>query len=127
MGRGMSRTNHVPERGRVYVRRFDHEEAAQRYAAGERVADLAVEYGVGTSAVYRAVNPESKRRKVESGRRWRTGVCEVCGGPAMRVIAGKAAHNPDGRCLCRGCRADLKFERRRNGEEASPHRESRSS
>lgn len=100
----MSLTSRRNGTGRVYVRRFDHEEAAKRYAAGERVVDLAAEYGVSITAIYRVVTPGAKARDVESARRWRTGTCEECGGPAMRIISSKKEHNPDGRCLCQACR-----------------------
>jgi hypothetical protein len=101
----MSITNFVRERNRTYVRLFYHEEARRRYEAGERVADLAVEYGVTKNAIYFAVKPEWKAKNVANHRRWRTGRCEVCGGPAMRLVSGKKETNPDGRVLCKNCRA----------------------
>lgn len=103
-GGRVSLTVYSPKRNRAYVRRFDHEEAARRHAAGESVKALADEYGVTYAAVHHAVTPGEKARQVEMSRRWRTGVCETCGGPAMRLVSGKKAHNPDGRCLCRSCR-----------------------
>jgi hypothetical protein len=96
------------KRNRLYVRRFDHEEAVRRHAAGETIAALADAYGVTYEAVRHAVTPGLKDRNVENDRRWRTGVCERCGGPAMRLVSGKRKHNPDGRVLCRSCRPVLK-------------------
>lgn len=109
----MSLVNHVPSRGRVYVRRFDHEEAAVRRARGERVADLAAEYGVTERAVVLAIrrlNPEARARDNAYAKARRAGVCEVCGGPATRVAARKH-DNPDGRCLCHRCRSNERRER----------------
>ena len=107
----MSLVNFVPEKNRACVRRFDHEEALRRYEAGERVADLAAEYGVSISAVYRVLTPGAKAREVVRNREWRTGNCDVCGGPAMRLIGSKLLSNPDGCCLCVRCRADARRER----------------
>lgn len=109
--------NFVPEKNRIYHRRFDHEEALARRAAGESVAELAAEYGVTTTAIYK-ITPEAKARDLRRHRewRWRDSSCEVCGKPAMRVVQGKAVNNPDGRCLCRRCRADEKRERLRFDE-----------
>lgn len=96
-------------RSRTYERRFDYDEAWRRYQAGERVADLAAEYGVTKHAVWRALSllrdPVKRSAMREANRRWRTGVCEDCGGPAMRLVGGKAAHNHDGRVLCITCRS----------------------
>lgn len=110
----MSKLNYVAERNRVYVRSFDHEEAKRRYEAGERVVDLAGEYGVSAAMVYLAINPASKRKRVEYARGWRTAECEVCGGPAMRADVGtKRATSQDGRTLCFRCRAGERRERLR--------------
>lgn len=94
-------------RNRLYVRRFDHFEAHQRWLAGERVADLATEYSVTPAALYRAfgaLTPEGRDRQNAYQRSWRTTVCEQCGGPAMRLVTNKKPHNPDGRVLCQRCR-----------------------
>lgn len=92
-------------------RRFDHDAARARYAAGERICDLAAEFGVTGPAVSRVVTPGAIDRGLESSRRWRTGVCEDCGGPAMRIVGSK--RNLDGRVLCRTCRAKTRRERLR--------------
>ncbi len=106
-------TVYSPARNRVYVRRFDHEEATARYAAGETVKELAASYGVTPNAVYRAITPGYKEREQATAKRWRTGLCERCGGPAMRLIAGKKEHNPDGRVLCLRCRGRERRKRLR--------------
>lgn len=101
----MSLVVYSPKRSRTYVRRFDHDEAVRRHAEGETIAALAREYGVTDRAVRRVVTPGGQERDLQATRRWRTSVCETCGGPAMKLVGGKKAHNPDGRLLCRICRA----------------------
>jgi hypothetical protein len=103
-----------PSRPRVYVRKFDHEEAARRIAAGETRAALAREYGVSASAITLAVDrlaPAVREEQNEQQRRSRTTTCDVCGGPAMKLVGSKLAHNHDGRNLCGTCRPK---ERREN-------------
>ncbi len=102
-----------PSRGRVYVRRFDHEEAARRIANGEKASALAAEYGVTSKAIHLAVaarDPERREATNEYHRRWRTTVCEDCGGPAMKLVGGKREKNRDGRILCNTCRGKEKRE-----------------
>lgn len=72
---------HVGKNGRVYHRKFDHDEAKKRYEAGESVAGMAREFGVHVSAVWQVVSPrivESQRRLHERLRA--AGECERCGG-----------------------------------------------
>lgn len=109
----MSLTSRRNGTGRVYQRRFDHEEAAGRHAAGESLAALAREYGVTASAVGYAVWPGAKARRRLYAMEWRTGRCEACGGPAMRLVGTKTKYNRDGRCLCAGCRSVARRERLR--------------
>ncbi len=101
----MALTVYSAARNRVYVRRFDHEEAAVRHAAGESIRALARDYGVTVNAVRCVVIPGEKARQNVYAKRWRTGTCERCSGPAMRLIPGKKEHNPDGRVLCQRCRS----------------------
>lgn len=96
---------------RVYTRRFDHEEAARRFYAGETQVALAAEYGVRPATVgaaIRRLRPGEKDRDVAYHRAHRTTACEDCGGPAMKLIGGKAARNSDGRVLCVACRGKLR-------------------
>lgn len=104
----MSLLNYSAAKNRVYVRRFDHDEARARYGAGESIRALANEYGVSTSAVRFALFPDEKLRNYEAVKRWQQGVCESCGGPAMRLVGSKKLHNPDGRTLCAACWAKLR-------------------
>lgn len=101
---------------RVYVRRFDHDEARKKVADGVPIAELAAEYGVTTSAVYQAVTPGEYERRRAYSRKWRTGTCESCGGPAMRLVQGKAEKCPDGRVLCHKCRSGERRKRLRFGD-----------
>lgn len=98
------------KRNRVYVRKFDHDAARVRHAAGEKIADLASEYGVTTSAVYLIVTPGARERQVAAARRYHTAVCERCGGRACALVGGKLKNNPDGRLLCVHCRGIVRRE-----------------
>ena len=102
---------------RTYVRKFDHDEAAARHAAGETLAALASEYGVTPQGVERAIahlDPTKWAASLEYSRQWRTGTCEVCNGPAMRLVGTQRIEkNPDGRTLCAKCRGIEKRERLR--------------
>ena len=68
--------------GRVYRRKFDHEDAQRRYATGETIAALAAEYGVTAKAVERVVRPEVRARMYAAaslhGHRYRHDTC-ACG------------------------------------------------
>jgi len=67
---------------RVYVRKFDHDAARARYAAGESVTAMAREFGVHPTAVWRVVSSriiESIRERAQ--KRKSAGVCDDCGGP----------------------------------------------
>lgn len=104
-------TRYVPETNRLYVRRFDHEEAARRYWAGETQTALAREYGVTPKAVRQAIarlRPEVRERDTARKRAWRATTCEGCGAPAV-----KRKHNPDGRVLCVSCRGKTRRKRLR--------------
>lgn len=88
---------------RVYVRKFDHDEARRRYAAGESKTALAREYSVSSTAVARVVDRRVAKRMYAYTRAGFLSVCEECRGPAI--------HNPynkrraaDGRILCHVCR-----------------------
>jgi len=90
----------VGKNGRVYPRKFDHEEARARYAAGESSAALAREYGVTTTAVWTVV--------AEKGAKWRdstrfkgAGRCERCGAPTNAL-----SRYTSGSLLCKSCAYD---------------------
>lgn len=103
-----------PTKHRFYVRRFDHDEARRRIAAGETPRTLADEYGVHPKAIYQVLlSPDERRAILARKRELRTTTCEGCGGPAMKLVGGKAAHNPDGKILCVRCRGIEKTERLR--------------
>ena len=86
------------------LRRFDHDEAVRRRAAGETVAALAAEYGVTESAIYlavkRATDPGWKERNNAHSRDYqrrtlKTGTCTACGATIWR----RPDRNPTGLCL----------------------------
>lgn len=103
-------------------RRFDHEEATRRYQAGESCTELAAAFGVTYNAIWHAVTEGgaacNRRSKAAYYDRHRV-PCEGCGEPCLDLgVPGKARHNPDGRALCRRCRADERIERLRFDENA---------
>lgn len=103
-------------------RKFDHDEARRRYAAGESMGALASEFGVSRNAVFRVVNAryaESQKRAREAYYERNRVPCEGCGKPCLAVhVGGKKVHNPDGRALCVRCRADEHLERIRFDDNA---------
>lgn len=68
------------KKNRVYQRKFDHDEAIVRYAAGESPGSLAREYGVSEQAVRRVVVPGVRNQMDVRSRAWiMSGVCQDCG------------------------------------------------
>lgn len=61
----------------VSRRKFDHAEALKRYNKGERVRDLAPEYGVTETSIYSALQLEKEKSPKKS--RNMTGTCLDCG------------------------------------------------
>lgn len=75
-------TVNVGRNGRVYQRKFDHEQARARHAAGETMAALAREYGVSPAAVRRAVDDKFRvASDARTSARLASGVCPDCGAP----------------------------------------------
>lgn len=91
----------VGKNGRVYQRKFDHEEAQRRYAAGELASALAREYGVTRHAVASVVSDRTKatRRRYEMHVKL-AGVCERCSAPT------NLAAQRNGSRFCRDCASD---------------------
>jgi hypothetical protein len=84
---------------RVYVRKFDYEEARRRYAAGGvTMSELAEEYGVSQARIHQVVTPGGIERTLARSSDWqRSGTCPDCGTPATRT--GRIQHR------CRECSA----------------------
>ena len=82
-------------------RRFDHDEARARRAAGETYAALASEYGVSVTAIMRVCNAAYRAAQDARNATWqRAGACPVCGGPATRYrLSGGGAYQH----RCRSC------------------------
>lgn len=96
---------------RVYVRKFDWDEARARYAAGEPVNTLAAEYGVTRQAVYRVVTPGCIEREAAYSReRQRRGRCNDCGGPMNLMSRSR------GSTRCVACAAAARVTSVRDGE-----------
>ncbi len=112
---------------RVYVRKFDWDEARRRHAAGESYAALAREYGVSNSAVQLACKDYLRARDQARASAWQSnGVCPVCGGRASRnrttgqhrcmrcasVAAATSVRDGELRCgTCREWKPDDDFSR----------------
>lgn len=76
----MSLTTVSTKRNRIYQRKFDHDEARIRHAAGESLSALAREYGVTQAAVKRIVDAEHRAAMDSRIQRWMMGgVCRDCG------------------------------------------------
>jgi len=70
---------------RVYVRKFDHEEARRRHAAGETFKQIAETLGVSHGAISYAVTPGAAGRMTARTSSWQKGgICPECGGPCSR-------------------------------------------
>lgn len=100
---------------RVYVRRFDYEEAQSRYDAGESLSALAAEYGVTYTAVWQVVTPAGRHlaKRSADNVRARTvgqGICDDCGGPMS------AASRRHGSTRCMPCAARARATTVRAGE-----------
>lgn len=69
-------------KGRVYKRKFDHDEARFLHSRGASLRDLAEKYGVSQARINQVVNPEVGRRAEErsSAYRW---ACPECGAPTQ--------------------------------------------
>lgn len=108
---------YVGKNGRVYQRRFDHDEARLRYQDGESVAAMAREFGVTESAIWQVVSESTRRcsQRATAAYLARNRVpCDNCGKPGVLLphIGGKKGRG-DGRALCHRCRSDEKIERLR--------------
>ncbi len=85
-----------------YFRKFDHDEAKRRNAAGESAASLAREYGVSTTAVLAVVSQRIRASMDRAKERIRqSGRCERCGGPKNGLSSYSHGAN-----LCRSCAFD---------------------
>lgn len=111
---------------RVYVRKFDWDEARDRRAAGESVRSLAAEYGVSRTAIRRAIDPATYAQMAETTSRFmRSGTCVDCGGQCSRYhercipcqARSQATTARDGELQCMICREwkpDAAFPRNRS-------------
>ncbi len=101
---------------RVYVRKFDWDEARARHAAGQSIAALADEYAVTWNAVHKAITPGAYEQELAHKRKFAlTGRCDDCGGPMNRLsrYSGTTRCKPcadnaranvrDGRVYCPAC------------------------
>lgn len=70
---------------RVYIRKFDYDEARARFASGESIRTLANEYGVSWSRVQQVVVPEAGDRAARRAREHNSnGACVDCGARIWR-------------------------------------------
>lgn len=84
---------------RIYTRKFDHDEALRRYAAGESGPMLARLYGVSVSAIYFQVSPKAQASHARAAEKIRaSGRCDDCGGPMNGL-----SRRTSGSTRCRPC------------------------
>lgn len=91
-------------KGRVYKRKFDHDEARYFYARGSTIKQLAEKYGVSTARINQVVNPEVGRRADEAASAYRW-LCADCGAPTQHKGS-----------RCRECANKLRATSVREGE-----------
>lgn len=92
----------VGKNGRIYPRKFDHDEARERYAAGESSSALAREYGVTQTAVWTVVSAKGAKWR-DSERLKGAGRCRRCGDPTN---AQSVYTHPRSKGLCTSCAND---------------------
>lgn len=100
----------IGRNGRVYQRRFDHEEARRRYEAGESGSSLAREYGVSSTAVLTVVSATMEKWR-DSTRFKGAERCIRCGAPKSKL-----SRYTMGSLLCRSCADDDQATSVRSGE-----------
>lgn len=82
---------------RVYVRKFDWDEARRLRSEGMTYQDIAERFGVSDMAVYLACNEDARTAQNQRSSGWqKSGICPVCGGRASRNAA-------TGQHRCRSC------------------------
>lgn len=75
---------------RVYVRKFDHDAARARHAAGESYLTIARDLGVSDAAVRRVCDPAVRARMQEATDRYQhSGVCRDCGKKGVSPYYGR--------------------------------------
>lgn len=106
------------KRDRLYVRRFDHDEARRLHLAGASVQALADQYGVTAHAVRRVVDARVRARDYARKKKWlreNKVPCVDCGAPIWRTAPNSrcrtcsyrrrvAADVRDGELRCSKCR-----------------------
>lgn len=94
--------------GYLARRKFDHDDAQRRHAAGEKIAALAREYGVSWTAVARVVDPELRQKMAThctaNLERRRTPCLGGCGARVWIHHAGHSGYCP--KCLGEKRRAE---------------------
>jgi len=112
--------------GRVYRRKFDHDQARELRAEGWTYQRLADHFGVSVAAIEYLCNPTAKARNRRHTREWYSAICDDCGADCThnwsarvarhdRVVCFRCAHlrrsekallermNQDGEIRCGGC------------------------
>lgn len=102
-------------RQRIYVRKFDYDEARRRYGAGESIRSLAREFGVADGTIKRAVDPVFRKVfDAKSAANNMSGICESCGKEGVTSAAHRrSSGHDDGHVLCIKCRGMLRRKKLR--------------
>lgn len=96
----------IGKTGRVYLRKFDHNQAQADYQAGESLLSIARRFGVTYNAVYRVVDPERRIRMDATVKKWiMSGVCQDCGEKGISRYAPR----------CKNCSSHLRITSVRAG------------
>lgn len=96
-------------RGRVYTRKFDHDEARRLHETGESYSALGRRYGVSATAVRRVCDHEFARCLEERARAFQQSACPGCGAPTwagrhcVDCVARARTKVHDGRAYCPAC------------------------
>ena len=98
----------IGKNGRVYERRFDHDEAKRLRASGWTWRALADRYGVCANAVVRVVDDRARARLDASTRQWMTALCDDCGSECTHNWSSK--HGRHDRVVCRPCSMERRKE-----------------
>lgn len=84
-------------------RKFDHDEARRRHAAGESIRSIAADLAVSRSAVWKSLNPERKQEVAKGD-----AVCDDCGAPMNA-----SSRRYSGSTRCRSCAAKATHRERK--------------
>jgi hypothetical protein len=87
--------------GRVYHRKFDHDEARSLLASGWTRAAVARRMGVSEARILQISSPEERAKAQRRSVEFHAAICDDCGGPCSHNWSSK--HGRHDRVVCRKC------------------------